>query len=197
MARGPSRQASYSAPISRVESPNRALACASASASSALARATGSRKRIAAYAGTLPERTSSWMAAGSSRTSPSRRETQLGLLANRAANSSSPQPALAASSASSHPCSSAVSPRATRKERTRRSASASAIGHTTARTVSCPSRESIRTRAYPSMSTKRSAAAAGTTTTGVCCPTSESDATSRRSPSRLRTRKPEYRRSSW
>jgi len=173
-----------------VESFSRALADASARASSALARAKGRRKRIAACAGILPERTSSWMATGSSRTSPSRRDTQLGLLSNRAASSSSPHPALAASSVSSHPCSSGVSPRATRSERTSTSASASPIVQTTARTVSCPNRASARTRAYPSMSTKRSGAAAGTTTTGVCCPRSESEANSRRSASRLRTRKP-------
>lgn len=112
------------------------MARASCSHCSRLARAIGTRYFIAAWATICPSRTASCATTGSSLTSASRRDTQLGLRAKRAASSSWPRPKTDCSSASSHPCSSADSASAERNERHSTNASTSVIDHTVAWTTS-------------------------------------------------------------
>lgn len=174
-ARPLSRQLRYSSPTSRVDSPSGAIARASRSQPDLVARAMGTRCFIAACAPIRPRRTSSWTATGSSPTSASRRDTQLGLRSKRSASSSCPSPKLDCSSDRSHPCSSADSASADRSDRARSSADSSSSSHAVAQAVSRPRRFSARTRLYPSTTTKRSPVTPATTTIGACCPCAASD----------------------
>jgi hypothetical protein len=119
--------------------------------SSALTRATGTRYFIATCAASFPSRTCCWIASGNNSTSASRRETQLGLRSKRRANSSSPQPKRCSISASSQPCSSALSCGLNRSDLDSSKASDSLIAQTVASTVSRPSCSSAATRLWPSI----------------------------------------------
>lgn len=193
-----SRHASYNRPTSRLESVRPAIAVASASQSARVARAMGTRQRIAAYAPIAPRRTCSCTASGSSTTNASRRDTQLALRPSARATASWLRLKLDASICTNHACSMAVSPSPVRSERANSSASISPSAHTVARTTSCPSRRSARRRRKPSITTYRSGwPGAATTTIGVCCPASASAARSRASRAGQRARRLSYLRSSW
>jgi hypothetical protein len=187
----PLRQAAYSSPTSRVESARREIPAASRSHSRPLARAIGRRGFIAACGEIRPSRTSSCTGAGSSRTRPKRRDTQLGLRSSCLASSSWLLPRLVCSSSSSHPCSSADSASSQRRLRARSSASASPSSHTAAVTMSLPKRLRARTRLYPSITTYRPGSPGeAITTIGTCCPCSESEPRSLLSLPGRRTRSP-------
>jgi len=193
----PSRHARHTSATSRVLSFSGAMALASCSHSPRLARAIGTRCFIAAWGAMRPCWTSPCTSDGSSWTSASRRETQLGLRSNRSASSSWPKPWLSDSADSSHPCSRADSGAELRMDRASTSASASLRSHCVAWTRSWPRRRRARTRLWPSMTTYLPASCAATTTIGTCWPLSAIDPRSLRSRSGRRTRRLSYRRSSW
>jgi len=130
------RHATYSSPISRVDRPSGAIACARRSQSARLARAMGTRCFIAAWAPMRPRRTSPCTASGSSLARARRRDTQLGLRSKRSASSSWLIPKLVCSSLSNQPCSRADSASAERRDRLSSRASASLMLHSAATTMS-------------------------------------------------------------
>jgi hypothetical protein len=72
---------------------------------------------MAIWAAILPSRTCCWTASGNSSTNAKRRPTHVGLRSKRRASSSIEQPSRLSISASSQPCSSAVSGSLMRSER--------------------------------------------------------------------------------
>jgi hypothetical protein len=150
MSQGPSRQARYSSPTSRLVKWCFAIDSDRASQSSRFARARGTRYFIAAWAGIRPARMCSCTERGRTWTSPSRWDTHPTLRSNCFARSSRLRGRFR-SSWSSQACSIAVSESAARRARSRTRASASLMSHTVAQTVSCPRRRSSRTRLCPSI----------------------------------------------
>ena len=147
---GASRHAAYSSETSRVVSFSFATVAARASQSLRLARAIGSRYFIAAWDEMAPSLTRSCTETGSSRTKPSRRDTQLALRQNRIDSSAGGIPPSCRAS-SSQACSMAVSASSARCECRSSKASASLSSHTVACTVSSRSRRRARRRLWPSM----------------------------------------------
>ena len=168
---------------------------ASVSAWPLLARANGTKNFSAAWAPTCPSRTASCTVAGRSRTSASRRETQLAERCSFATSWCWRSPNVSTHSRSNPPSSSADRLRFASRRCAYDSASASSITRTTASTVSPPSVSIAATRRYPSMRTNRSARA---TTSTACCSPSRLIAPTRRAwrPASC-VRSPEYGRSSW
>ena len=142
----PPFHAAYSSPACRVLKRCRAKASAMRWQSVRLTSAIGARNFVATWAEILPSRTCCWTPCGSRSTKASRRVTQPTLRLNWRASSSSPYPQCCSSSASSQPSSRAVRCGLIWIERSSTSASAAAIGQTTASTMSRPSCSSAAMR---------------------------------------------------